>query len=116
MSGNLLRNEFHLFACALVFLTRVPLRLDRFSDEDLAGSCAYFPAVGFLVGAFAACVFVLAAEVWEPSIAVLLAVASAVVLTGAFHEDGLADTADGLGGGWSVERKLEIMKDSRIGT
>ncbi|MEM7692556.1 MAG: adenosylcobinamide-GDP ribazoletransferase [Pseudomonadota bacterium] len=111
-----LRRELHYCACAIVFLTRIPLPLATFSNEDLPRATGYFPAVGVLVGGAAAVVFLLASSWWQPAIAGTLAIGSAILLTGAFHEDGLADTADGLGGGWTLERKLEIMKDSRIGT
>ncbi|MEO0435711.1 MAG: adenosylcobinamide-GDP ribazoletransferase [Pseudomonadota bacterium] len=111
-----LRREAHYFACAVVFLTRIPLPLASFPSEDLPRASGYFPAVGLLVGAAAAVVFSLASSWWPQGIAVVLAIGFAMLVTGAFHEDGLADTADGLGGGWTQERKLEIMKDSRIGT
>ncbi len=61
-------------------------------------------------------VLLLANQIFSPFIAATVAVAASVWITGAFHEDGLADTADGLGGGMSRDRKLEIMRDSRIGT
>jgi adenosylcobinamide-GDP ribazoletransferase len=76
----------------------------------------YFPAVGLGVGLASAVVWWLAGAIWGPLIAALLAVATSIVVTGALHEDGLADTADGFGGGWTVEKRLAIMKDSRIGT
>ena len=72
--------------------------------------------MGLLLGALQALVLLLAAQLLPFSIAVLLSLISGLVLTGAFHEDGLADTVDGLGGGLSLDRKLEIMKDSRVGT
>jgi adenosylcobinamide-GDP ribazoletransferase len=76
----------------------------------------YFPVVGALVGALGAGVFWLGSLIWPQALAVLAAVATTVVVTGALHEDGLADAADGFGGGATPERILEIMKDSRIGT
>ena len=85
-------------------------------QEDLARSTAYFPAVGLIVGACAALVFWIATRAWHPTVAVVLAVAATVWITGAFHEDALADAFDGLGGGWSKEQILSIMKDSRIGS
>jgi adenosylcobinamide-GDP ribazoletransferase len=69
-----------------------------------------------VVGLIAAAILYGAAQVWSPWIAALLAVAAGVALTGGFHEDGLADTADGLGGGQTRARRLEIMKDSRLGS
>lgn len=74
------------------------------------------PLVGAILGGLCGLVLVPAAWLWPPVVAAVLAVAAGVLLTGAFHEDGLADAADGLGGGQTKEKKLEIMKDSRIGS
>ena len=111
-----LRHEARLVAVALQFLTRVPVRLAAFDPQWLHDSARYFPLVGALVGAFGAAVLLAAAQVWPPVLAVLLAMAATVWLTGGFHEDGLADTCDGLGGAVSRERALLIMKDSRLGS
>lgn len=73
------------------------------------------PLVGLVLGGLAGAVLIVAAGLWHPVIAAILCVAAAVIMTGAFHEDGLADTADSMGG-WSVEQRLTIMTDSRIGT
>jgi hypothetical protein len=56
-----------------------------------------------------------AAQLWPPAVAALLSTALGILLTGAFHEDGFADVCDGMGGGYTAERTLEIMKDSRVG-
>lgn len=111
-----LRYEARLVAVALQFLTRVPVRLAAFDPQWLHDSARHFPLVGALVGAFGAAVLLAAAQVWPPVLAVLLAMAATVWLTGGFHEDGLADTCDGLGGAVSRERALLIMKDSRLGS
>src|SRR6201996_8058138 len=106
------------FLNALRFMTilRVPSS-DGAAEPDWLSRCAkYFPAVGICVGLVSAGVLLLGGAIWGPDIAALLAVAASIVVTGALHEDGLADTADGFGGGRSVERRLAIMKDSRIGT
>lgn len=113
------------FLLALQFFTRIPVtgRLADwvgFSPELLRASAAHFPAVGALVGAVAAGVFAvvqssLPDSVFAPFIAAVLSTIATVLLTGAFHEDGLADLADGLGGSHDAERALEIMKDSRVG-
>ncbi len=79
-------------------------------------SARHFTLVGACVGAFGAAVFWGAAHLWSATLAVLLSMVATVWLTGAFHEDGLADTCDGLGGAVSRQRALEIMKDSRLGT
>ncbi len=111
MSGN------REFLNALRFMTIFPVpSSDTPTAPDWLSRCAkYFPAVGICVGLVSAGVLLLAGAVWSPVIAALLAVMASIIVTGALHEDGLADTADGFGGGWSVEKRLAIMKDSRIG-
>ena len=112
-------HELRLFLVALQFLTRLPCpRWVGFEPEWLNQSARHFPAVGLLVGAVAALVLVLGEVLFPPTVAVGLSMAATLLLTGAFHEDGWADTCDALGGGASVgrARALVIMKDSRIGT
>jgi adenosylcobinamide-GDP ribazoletransferase len=98
---------------AVSFLTRVPIRDD---GADPGSSIPWFPIVGFGVGATAGLAYWGLSLVAESSVAAVGAVGVAVVLTGAFHEDGLADTFDGLSSIRSKERQLEIMRDSRLGT
>jgi len=110
---------------ALQFFTRVPVtgRLADwvgYSPAMLRASAAHFPAVGWLVGAVAGAAYALVAAGFPPGPFTLLAAAVAstiasVLLTGGFHEDGLADLADGLGGSLERQRALAIMKDSRLG-
>ncbi len=115
--GAKARQELNYLAVAVQFLTRLPVpHLAGFEPAWLDRSVAYFPAVGLLVGMISAGVLVAADQVWPQPIAAILAVAVGIAATGAFHEDGLADTADGLGGGLTPTARLEIMKDSRIGT
>ncbi len=114
------------FLLALQFFTRIPVtgRLADwvgFSPEALRASSAHFPGVGWLVGLITASAYGLV--VWRlpeqpaaPWVAAWVATVLGVMLTGAFHEDGLADLCDGLGGSLERERALEIMKDSRIGS
>ncbi|NRF70462.1 adenosylcobinamide-GDP ribazoletransferase [Aquincola sp. S2] len=109
-------NEWRRLALALQFLTRLPVHVEAFEPTELNRCARYFPLVGALVGAFGAAVFVIAAHWWPLPVAVGLSIAATVWLTGGFHEDGLADTCDGLGGAVSRERALEIMKDSRLGS
>jgi adenosylcobinamide-GDP ribazoletransferase len=110
-------HELRLFFIALQFLTRVPVPAWVGWREDwMHQSARHFPLVGVLVGGFGAAVFWAAAHFWPGSVAVLLSMVATIWLTGAFHEDGLADTCDGLGGTVSRLRALEIMKDSRLGT
>lgn len=111
-----LMHQWHLFKTALMFFTRVPVNLPNFHERDLNDSVQYFPLVGVLVGALAAVVFWLIHGVLPDAIAVLLSMGATILMTGAFHEDGLADAADGLGGGWQKEQVLTIMQDSRIGS
>ena len=115
-----MRSGVRHFLLALQFFTRIPVtgRLALwvgYSPAMLLASAAYFPAVGLLVGALGALVFGGALALWPATVAAVLCIVATVLLTGAFHEDGLADVADGLGGTAQRERALEIMKDSRIG-
>lgn len=112
------------FLLALQFFTRIPVtgRLADwvgFSPAMLRASAAYFPAVGVVIGGLvvlltAVLMHTLPAA-YAPLVAATLGTAWSVWLTGAFHEDGLADVADGLGGSYDRERALIIMKDSRVG-
>ena len=101
------------FFAALQFLTRVPIRLR--SAPDLTRSVAWFPVVGACVGAFVGGVGAGLGHLVPTTVAAAVAVISGVILTGAFHEDGLADTCDAMGG-WSPEQRREILKDSRHGS
>lgn len=102
---------------AVSFLTRLPLPAPRLvEDGGLAGCMHLFPLAGVLVGGIGAAVYALAALLLPPLLSAALALAAMVAVTGAMHEDGLADIADGFGGGADRERKLAIMKDSRIGS
>lgn len=101
----------------LAFLTRLPVRGAGRSGAGLARAAWTFPIVGALVGAIGALAYFGAAMVGlHPFVAATLAVGATMLATGALHEDGLADTADGFGASGSRARKLEIMRDSRIGT
>jgi adenosylcobinamide-GDP ribazoletransferase len=111
------RHQVRLLLCAVQFLTRVPTpNLANFKPDWITRSARYFPLVGQGVGLVSAMVLVGAERVWGGAVAAMLAIAVGLLITGAFHEDGLADTADGLGGGQTPARRLEIMKDSRVGT
>ena len=112
------------FFLALQFFTRIPVtgRLAvwvGFSPAMLRASAAYFPAVGAVIGclvvALTATLMYYLPTAYAPLVAAALGTAWSVWLTGAFHEDGLADVADGLGGSYDRERALIIMKDSRVG-
>lgn len=102
---------------ALAFFTRIPVPKNLpFQPGELDRSARYFPLVGLLVGAATAGAL-FAGQTFVPlALAVLASMLFGILLTGAFHEDGLADSADGLGGGFDRPAILSIMKDSRIGT
>jgi len=109
-------HELRLVFIALQFFTRVPVpRWVGFESDWLHQSARHFALIGVIVGAVAAAVLWAASWVLPLPVAVLLSMAATMLLTGGFHEDGWADTCDGLGGAVSRERALEIMKDSRIG-
>lgn len=109
--------QWNLFLCAVQFLTRIPVpTLQNFEDDWITRSARYFPLVGHIIGGLCAMLLLAATHLWPGAIPVLLALTFGILLTGAFHEDGLADTADGLGGGRDKDQRLTIMKDSRIGT
>ena len=113
------------YLLALQFFTRIPVagRLAEwvgFSPQMLRASAAHFPGVGWLVGLLVAALsggllLALPGGGFSPLIVAAVGTAFGILLTGAFHEDGLADVADGLGGSLQRERALEIMKDSRVG-
>ncbi len=111
-----MKYERELFWTAVMFFTRLPVPSIPFSEQHLNDATRYFPAVGWLVGGAAAVALLLAQEAFSYPCAVILSVVVTLLMTGAFHEDGLADCFDGLGGGWKREQVLSIMKDSRLGT
>ncbi|HEY0777815.1 MAG TPA: adenosylcobinamide-GDP ribazoletransferase [Gemmatirosa sp.] len=110
-------DELRVVLTAVMFLTRIPCpRWVGYDPSHLARSTAYFPLVGVIVGVAGGGVLWAAAGVWPPFVAAALSTAATVWLTGAFHEDALADSCDGFGGGWEKPQVLAIMKDSRIGS
>jgi adenosylcobinamide-GDP ribazoletransferase len=112
-----MRYQWQLFLCALQFLTRIPTpTLSAFDPNWIARSARFYPLVGSLVGAMTGLVFFLSHQVWSGFVSAALAIALGILVTGGFHEDGLGDTADGLGGGLNPEQRMAIMKDSRIGS
>ena len=117
----MIRDTFRKEAIALLgavrFFTRIPVpgRIPH-TSEGLNDSARYFPAVGILVGLMSGLLFWVASRTFPAPVAVLIAMLTSIYMTGAFHEDGLCDMSDGLGGGWEKMRILEIMKDSRVGS
>ena len=109
--------QLRSFLAAVQYFTRLPVPASvGHSQQLLDDASRYFPAVGVLVGVISATALLLSSFLWPPVVAAIIAVAASIWLTGAFHEDGLADATDGLGGGYGQQRILEIMRDSRIGT
>ena len=108
------RDEAAAFVHAVGFLTRLPVPALPVPPGGMAAALRYLPAVGALVGAIAAGVLLAAGTVQPPVPAVLLSTAATALVTGALHEDGLADTFDGAGA-TTRTRALEVMRDSRIG-
>ncbi len=102
-------------AVALAFLTRIPVRVRVDGPSDLASSVPWFPVVGAIVGLAVGGIYRLGSGFLPALPAAGLAVATGMLVTGALHEDGLADTVDGLAGGRDRAARLEIMKDSRVG-
>lgn len=112
-----MKNEAAIFLLAVQFLTRIPVATDQlYTPDRLEATTRYYPLVGLFVGAVCAIIFWACQLVFPTSIALIFAIAIGLLLTGGFHEDGLADTFDGIGGGLSRTTALEIMKDSRLGT
>jgi adenosylcobinamide-GDP ribazoletransferase len=100
---------------ATAFLTRIPVGAASTGSREIARSIPWFPVVGAMLGVVAAGAYAGARLLLPPLVGAILAVGVVVVLTGAFHEDGLADTADAFGG-WSKEEALRILKDPAHGT
>jgi adenosylcobinamide-GDP ribazoletransferase len=109
-------DELRYFFTALGYFTRVPVpRWVGFERHYLNAAARYFPLVGLMVGGVGALAYLAALRVFPAGVAVLLSMAATLLLTGAFHEDGLADSVDAFGGAYTREDALRIMHDSRIG-
>jgi adenosylcobinamide-GDP ribazoletransferase len=109
--------ELKRFFTAVQFFTRLPVpRWVGYSQEQLNASSRYFPAVGWLLASLLTPALAVLLLVLPAAVAVLITFALSALLTGAFHEDGLTDSIDGLGGSYDRDKALEIMKDSRIGS
>jgi adenosylcobinamide-GDP ribazoletransferase len=101
---------------AFQFLTRIPMPSIMFEEDSLSRAVKFFPLVGVVIAAGALLLQrLLIPHLVRPLVALIVLIYF-VLITGCFHEDGLADTADGIGGGWNRDQMLRIMKDSRIGT
>ena len=112
-----MKEELQIFFTAVSYYTCIPVPSFLPHQESyLNQSSRYLPVIGWLVGTFSFFVFFFTGYVFSFSLSIVLSIAGSVLLTGAFHEDGFADVCDGFGGGWTKDRILEIMKDSRLGT
>ena len=111
-----IRNFGSELAAAFQFLTRIPMPSTTFEENSLSRSVKFFPLVGLVVGSGAALLQrILTVHLARPLTAFVV-LTYLVLITGCLHEDGLADTADGFGGGWTKDRILAILRDSRIGS
>ncbi|MGD8109404.1 adenosylcobinamide-GDP ribazoletransferase [Vibrio sp. TRT 17S01] len=111
------RYQLDLFFLALGFFSRLPIpKRTPYSEERMNQAGRYFALVGVILGLICALCYAVLAMILPENAAIVLTMVISLLLTGAFHEDGLTDMADGIGGGMTLERRLTIMKDSRIGT
>jgi adenosylcobinamide-GDP ribazoletransferase len=111
-----MKRESRIFFTAIMFLTRLPVpRTTDHSAEYLKQAPRYFPVAGWIVGALASLAFWLFGRFISVDIGIAASMITGLLATGCLHEDGFADVCDGMGGGWTKEKILLIMKDSRIG-
>ena len=111
-----MQQQLRLFLTAVQFFTRLPVPVwVGHSVQQLDQSARYFPLVGMCVGGLAAAVLWLSAMIFPLAVALALSMLASILITGAFHEDGLSDFVDGMGGGYGREKILAIMKDSHVG-
>ncbi len=112
-----MKKELHIFLTALTFFTRIPAPKWAIHDPSfLKKSTRYFSLIGIIVGSIGALIFLGTNLLLPKEISILISMVATIYTTGAFHEDGFADVCDGFGGGWTKEKILFIMKDSRLGT
>ncbi|RHX81664.1 adenosylcobinamide-GDP ribazoletransferase [Leptospira yasudae] len=114
---SMIREEWNRFCASWMFNTRLPVPpFYVYSEATVSRSSRYFPLIGWIVSGGASFTTFFLSWILPVEISVILGMIASVLITGGFHEDGLADVCDAFGGGWSKEKILEIMKDSRIGT
>lgn len=111
-----MRYQWLLFKTAIMFFTRIPVGQLPYAQSYLQASARYFSWVGILIGLFGAMILLIASWLFSAPLAILLSMIATILLTGAFHEDGFADCCDAFGGGYTKDKILTIMKDSRLGT
>ncbi len=111
------RRELSIFFTALMFLIRIPVPKNiNHSSNLLQKSARYFSWIGLLVGGIGCIAFLLSQLVFSTNFSIAFSILATILTTGALHEDGFADSCDAFGGGWTKEKILTIMKDSRLGT
>ena len=112
-----MKRELTIFFTALMYYTRIPCpSWVIYQERNLHQTTRYLPVVGWIVGLVAGLVFLAGTYLFGIALGIILSMTASILLTGALHEDGFADVCDGFGGGWTKEKILEIMKDSRVGT
>ncbi|WP_353517104.1 adenosylcobinamide-GDP ribazoletransferase [Thalassotalea sp. SU-HH00458] len=112
-----IRYQWQLFCLALMFFSQLPVSKSLpYSEKRMNRANRYFSLVGIVIGLLVCLSYSLFDHFFSTHLVIILTMITSVYITGAFHEDGLADMADGMGGGYSAEKRLTIMKDSRIGT
>lgn len=113
---HIMKKEWKIFLTSVMFLTRirVPRNIDH-SPEYLQKAPKYFPVIGWMVGSISVLVFLIFSKYISTDIGIMSSMIAGILTTGALHEDGFSDVCDGFGGGWTKEKILLIMKDSRIG-
>ncbi|MDA7746107.1 adenosylcobinamide-GDP ribazoletransferase [Psychromonas sp.] len=115
--GVMIKKQWILFCYALSFFSRVPVpKSINFKMFPFHLGNAYLPLIGLLYAFVCFSVYSFMAMFFEPVVSVVIMLCAGLLLTGAFHEDGFADSCDGFGGGYSKTQRLAIMKDSHIGT
>ena len=113
-----MKTQIKRFLLTIGFMTRIPVNVDlgEVKDEDMHKGFLYYPVVGLVIGLIDMAVYLAVSRVLPPALGILFSMLANLCVTGAFHLDGLSDTADGIYSARTRERMLEIMKDSRIGT
>ncbi len=111
-----MKNEVRIFFTSLMFYTRIPCpKWVDHSPEYVNKATRYFPLIGWIVGSFSFAAYCCATYLFPVEISIIISIIVGILITGAFHEDGFADVCDGFGGGWTKQKILLIMKDSRVG-
>lgn len=112
-----MKQQATLFFTALQFYTRIPApKWVVYQPENLGLATKYLPVIGWIVGLISGLTWIAGSYLIDIHIGLLFSMIASIFTTGAFHEDGFADVCDGFGGGWTKDKILEIMKDSRVGT